>query len=224
MTLLHLHAALGFPAALLGWLLFLPALAAAAWSLRKSFLPESSQQHAWLAGIVCMSLLWLLQVKSGDGLYFGMFGAALFAVIFGWARAIVGLTVALTLYTAMTAGAWGNIGINGLLFAVLPAAIACGLQRLLARQLPKNVFIFIIGNGMFVTLAATAVTSLAMLLAGLPTASPGAAARMGEYATYSLMLAWGEAVVSGMIFSSLVIFRPAVVFTYREEMYLPRSC
>ncbi len=223
MTLLHLHAALGFHAALLGWLLLIPALALSAWSLRKQFLPESSQQHAWLAGIVCVSLLWLLQVKTGDGLYFGMLGAALFALIFGWARAILGLAVALVLYTAMTEGAWANMGINGLLFAVLPAAIACGLQRLLERSLPKNVFIFIIGNGMFVTLAATAVTSLAMLLASLPTATPAAAARVGEYATYSLMLAWGEAVVSGMIFSSLVIFRPAVVLTYREETYLPRS-
>jgi uncharacterized membrane protein len=46
---------------------------------------------------------------------------------------------------------------------------------------------------------------------------------VGEYATYALMLAWGEAVVSGMIFSSLVIFRPGVVLTNREETYLPRS-
>jgi uncharacterized membrane protein len=223
MTLLHLHASLGFHAALLGWLLFIPALAIALRSLRRRFLPESSQQHAWLAGIVVVSVLWLLQVKTGDGLYFGMFGAALFALIFGWARAIVGLALALALYTAMTEGAWANLGINGLLFAVLPAVLACALQRQLERSLPQNVFVFIIGNGMFVTLAATAVTSLVMLLASLPAATPAAAARVGEYATYSLMLAWGEAVVSGMIFASLVIFRPAVVLTYREEMYLPRS-
>lgn len=221
MTLLHLHAALGLHAALFGWLLFLPTVAAALWSLRLRFLPESSQQHAWLAGIVCVSALWLLQVKTGDGLYFGMLGAALFALIFGWARSILGLSVALLLYTALTAGAWSNLGINGLLFAVLPTAIACSMQRLLERRLPNNVFIFIIGNGMFVTLAATAVTSLAMLLASLPTATPAAAARFGEYATYSLLLAWGEALVSGMIFSALVIFQPGIVLTYREDAYLP---
>jgi uncharacterized membrane protein len=223
MTLLHLHATLGSPAALLGWLLFIPALSIAGWSLRRRFLPASSQQHAWLAGIVAVSVLWLLQVKTGDGLYFGMFGAALFALIFGWARAIIGLALALALHTALTGGAWANLGLNGLLFAMLPAVLACGLQRQLERRLPQNVFVFIIGNGMFVTLAATAVTSLVMLLASLPAATPAAAAHVGEYATYSLMLAWGEAVVSGMIFSSLVIFRPAVVLTYREEAYLPRS-
>lgn len=151
-----------------------------------------------------------------------MLGAALFALIFGWARAILGLSAALVLYTALTEGAWSNLGINGLLFALLPTAIACAMQRLLERKLPKNVFVFIIGNGMFVTFAATAVTSLAMLLASLPTATPAAAARVGEYVTYSLLLAWGEALVSGMIFSSLVIFRPGLVLTYREEAYLPR--
>ncbi|MFO0146366.1 MAG: energy-coupling factor ABC transporter permease [Betaproteobacteria bacterium] len=203
-------------------MLLLPVLAASVWSIRRRFLPDSSQQHAWLAGVVCISLLWLPQVKTGDGVYFGMLGAALFALIFGWARAILGLSAALVLYTALTEGAWSNLGINGLLFALLPTAIACAMQRLLERKLPKNVFVFIIGNGMFVTFAATAVTSLAMLLASLPTATPAAAARVGEYVTYSLLLAWGEALVSGMIFSSLVIFRPGLVLTYREEAYLPR--
>jgi uncharacterized membrane protein len=120
----------------------------------------------------------------------------------------------------MTAGAWINFGINGLLLAVLPALTAGALQRLIERRLPKNVFVFIIGNGMFVTLAATALTSLVMLLACLP-AAPAAAGKLSEYASYSLLLAWGEALVSGMIFSALVIFWPAVVMTYREDSYLP---
>jgi len=106
MTLLQAHAALDPPLALLAWLLFLPALAASLLVLRRRFLPEGSQQHAWLAGVVGVALLWLLQVRTGDGLYLGMFGAALFALVFGRARAIVGLTAALALYTGMTAGAW----------------------------------------------------------------------------------------------------------------------
>lgn len=223
MTLLHLHAAVGFEAALLGWLLFLPALWIALRSLRHRFLPQGAQQHAWLAAIVCIALLWRLQVETGDGLYFGMLGAALFALIFGWARAIIGLTVALALYTWMTAGAWANLGINGLLFAVLPALLASRLQGLIARLLPKNIFVFILGNGLFVSLAATALTSLALLVASLPLAGPSAALHLGEYAAYALLLAWGEALVSGMIFSSLVIFRPAVVLTYRQDTYLPKE-
>ena len=222
MTLLHLHATVGLPVALLGWLIFLPALVASAWALRRQFLPQNVQQHAWLGAIVCVALLWLLHVKLGDDIYFGMLGAALFALVFGRARAILGLGAALALHTWLTEGPWLNLGVNGLLLAVLPALVATNLQRLLETRLPKNVFIFIIGNGMFVTLAVTALTSLLMLAASLPAAAPTAALNFGDYATYSLMMAWAEAVVSGMIFSALVIFRPAIVLTYREETYLPR--
>ena len=37
------------------------------------------------------------------------------------------------------------------------------------------------------------------------------------------LLAWSEAIVSGMLFSALVIFLPSIVLTYRRDLYLPRS-
>ncbi len=47
------------------------------------------------------------------------------------------------------------------------------------------------------------------------------ATHYSDYVGYSLLLAWGEALLSGMIFSALVIFLPQVVLTYREDSYLP---
>ncbi len=223
-----LNVSVSFELALLGWALFLPAVLLslrAVWGdiRREGFLAEGSQQHAWLAGIVCISLLWSLQVKAGDGIAFGMLGTALYVLLFGRARAILGLTAALGLHIGLTHGSALNLGLNGVLFAVLPALLTATLQRALERWLPQNVFIFIIGNGMFVTLAATALTSLALLAVSITAAAaPSAAQHMGEYVGVSLMMAWGEAVVSGMIFSSLVIFRPRVVLTYSEDRYLPR--
>ena len=38
---------------------------------------------------------------------------------------------------------------------------------------------------------------------------------------YALLLAWGEALASGMLFSALVIFSPHLVLTYRQDLYLP---
>ena len=34
-----------------------------------------------------------------------------------------------------------------------------------------------------------------------------------------LLLAWSEAIISGMLLSSLVVFRPQIVLTFREELY-----
>jgi uncharacterized membrane protein len=217
-----LNTTISLELALLGWTLFVPAVALSLRTVRHGFLDDGAQQHAWLAGLVCVAFLWTLQVKLGSGPGFGMLGAALYVLLFGPARAILGLLVALVLHHALTGGPWLNLGLGGLLFAVLPAAITAGLQGALARWLPKNLFIFIIGNGMFVTLVATAVTSVAMLTLSLSVAAPPeAATQFGEYLGYSLLLAWGESLVSGMIFSALVIFTPKIVLTYREDTYLP---
>jgi uncharacterized membrane protein len=219
-----LHVSVPFSLALLGWALFVPAVLLSVRAVqRHGFLPEGAQQNAWLAGLVCVAFLWTLQVKTGDGIAFGMLGTALYVLLFGRERAVLGLTAALALHTFLADGSWLNLGLNGVLFGVVPALVASALQRALERWLPKNVFVFIIGNGMFVTLAATAVTSLALLgLSMSVAAAPSAALHLSEYVGISLMMAWGEAVVSGMIFSSLVIFRPVVVLTYREDKYLPR--
>jgi uncharacterized membrane protein len=216
-----LHAPVAAELALLGWLLLLPGALLALRAVRGGFLAEGGQQHAWLAGLVAIALLWSLQVEAGDGLHVGMLGSALYALLFGPARAVLGLLLALLLVTGLDDGAWLNLGLNGLLLALLPALLTHALQRLIERRLSANLFVFIIGNGMFVTLAVTAATSIALLALSLLTVGPGAALRFGDYAAYALLLAWGEALLSGMVFSALVIFTPRLVLTYREDTYLP---
>jgi uncharacterized membrane protein len=208
-----------FELAVGGWFVVVLATAAALPILRRGFLPKASQQHAWLAGIVALALLWTLQSNSRDGLDVGLVGSALFVLVFGRERGLLGLLAAVALHTILASGSWLNFGINGTLLAVVPAWLAAALQRLLER-LPHNLFIFIIGNGMFVTLVVTAVVSLsfvaiAVLVTGV--ASPS----LAELLAYSLLLAWGEALLSGMIFSALVVFMPDIVLTYRQDVYLP---
>lgn len=207
--------------AIAGWLVLLPAAARALLDARRGFLVEAGQQHLWLAGVVALAFLWQVQLHAGQSMHFGLLGAALFSLVFARSRAILGLLAALALHTAIYDGSWFNFGANGVLFGVLPATLATTLQRLIDNRLPRNLFIFIIGNGMFVTLAATAATSLALLAAGLAAAPTHAAQNLGDYVGYALLLAWGEALLSGMIFSALVIFVPGVVLTYRQDDYLP---
>lgn len=218
MSLLHADAPWGLAA--FGWLLAIAAIAQAVREVRHGFLPVGMAQHGWLAAIVTIALLWALHVRSPVGLDFGLLGSALFALVFGRARAVLGLMAALLLYTALDGGSWFNIGINGLVLAVIPAWLASTLQRQIELRLPRNLFVFIIGNGMFVTLTATACTSVLILT--LAIAESSAAPRMlGDHLAYSLLLAWGEALLSGMLFSALVVFTPQAVLTYRQDLYLP---
>jgi len=218
MSLLHANAPWGLAA--LGWLFTIAAIAQVVREVRHGFLPAGMAQHGWLAAIVTVALLWALHVRSPIGLDFGLLGSALFALVFGRGRAILGLMVALLLYTALDGGSWFNIGINGLVLAVIPAWLASTMQRQIELRLPRNVFVFIIGNGLFVTLFVTACTSVLILT--LAIAESNAAPRMlDDHLAYSLLLAWGEALLSGMLFSALVVFAPQAVLTYRQDLYLP---
>jgi uncharacterized membrane protein len=218
MNLLHADAPLTL--VLLGWLVAGVAVAHAGWQVRHGFLPAGPSQHAWLAAIVAAVLLWTLHVRSPVGLDFGLLGGPLFALVFGRARAILGLTAALLLTTALEQASWLNLGINAVVLAVVPAWIAATLQTQIERRLPRNLFVFIIGNGLFVTLIAAACTSL-MVIALAAVEAPMPAPPVGDHIAYALLLAWGEALLSGMLFSALVVFAPWTVLTYRQDLYLP---
>jgi uncharacterized membrane protein len=191
-------------------------------AFRRDFLPLSIQQHAWLAGIVCLGVLWSLQIRIGSGLHLSMIGVSLYALVFGHARALLGAAVALIGQTAFTDGAWLELGMTGVLIVVLPSMIASTLQHVLSSRLPRHLFVFIIGNGLFVTLIASGCASVAFLALQIAIA-PSEVADVSATVGYALLLAWGEALASGMIFSSLVIFRPQIVMTYSPDDYLPRQ-
>jgi len=216
-----LHQALQPPWIVAGCLLLLPLVLRALHAVRGGFLPRPAAQHAWLAGAVAVGLLGLLRFGAGGGLDCGMLGVGLYAVMFGRERALLGLLVALALRYALGHGVWANFGVEGLVWAAWPAAVADFLQRRLERHLPRNLFIFILGNGMFVALVTTVATSLALLAAALACDAVPPGATLEPFFGAMLLLAWGESIVSGMLFSALVIFLPAAVPTYRVEDYLP---
>lgn len=211
--------------ALAGWALLLPFALASLVAVRRDFLRSAPQQHLWLAGIVAVTFLWHLQAVTGAeanfSLPFGLLGVALFALVFGSARALLGLLAALAAHTLIYQGSWWNFGLNGLLLAVLPALTARSLQRLIEARLPANLFVFLIGHGMFVALAVTAMTSLAILAAGFTVGGLARPDQLADFVSYALLLAWGEALLTGMVFSALVVYVPGLVLTYRQDRYLP---
>lgn len=68
-------------------------------------------------------------------------------------------------------------------------------------------------------LAAAALPMLALLALRTALAAPGPAA--ADMIGYTLLMAWSEALLSGMFLSALVIYRPHLVMTYRQDLYLP---
>jgi uncharacterized membrane protein len=213
-----LHATFPPVWAILAWIVLPPLALHSLVRLRSGEGLRGAQQHLWLAGMVLLAWLWTLQARAAGGAAFGLLGVAFYSLIFGchWAR--LGLLSAVALHVVLGGGNWANFGINGLLLAVVPALLASILQRQVEQRLPKNVFVFVIGHGMFVTLAVTIATSTLLVAVGwlLMPGPPDL-----DHLAYALLLAWGEALASGMLFSALVIFGPHLVLTYRQDLYLP---
>lgn len=215
-----LHSTLPPALAVFAWIGILATLGWAAHTAQAECRGRPLQQHAWLGGIVAIALLWSLQLPSPLGIAFGLLGSALYALLFGRALAMLGLSAAAALVTGLNGGAWANLGLVSLMLGILPAWLATALQRQIERRLPHNLFVFIIGNGLFVALLATAATSVLALTLAAALQPPGAH-QIGDHVAYALLLAWGEALLSGMLFSALVIFAPGTVRTYEQDLYLP---
>jgi uncharacterized membrane protein len=198
----------------LAWAIYL----LASWRVLRGTKPwpaGGAQQHLWLAGIAMLALLWWLAVRRGLQLPVGLAGSALFALIFGRAAAWAGLSIAAALFVFMAGARLASFGLIALLLAVAPTVLALALQGLIARRLPTNPFVFIVGNGMFVTFLVAA--PIAVLLVALSTlADADAANNLADRMSYALLLAWGEALAAGMLFSALVVFCPSWVTTWRE--------
>lgn len=208
--------------ALAGWLALALAVAPALAAVRRGFIPRGIAEHAWLGGAVALSMLWRLHVDVAGAPAFGMLGAALYALVFGCARGLLGLLLALVLHVALNGGSWLNFGLNGLLMAALPAAGVTLLRERIERHLPADPFVFMIGNGMFATLFATATTHLAIDGACLLARPYRGDVSVGDYLLATLLMSWSEAIVSGMLLSALVVFLPQVVLTFRPERYRRR--
>lgn len=218
-----LHHAVSAQLALLGWAILLPSVWLSWRQVRTRFFRSGLVEHAWWGGAMCLAVLWLMVIKVGNGPAFGMLGVALYALVFGRSRAMLGLTLAVIVHTALRHGAWGNVGLNGLLFAVVPSLLAAACQRWIEHHLPKHLFVFIFGNGMFVSLVVTSVTATLLFLVSTATDPSWSRIDVGQYLGPLLLLAWSEAIVSGMLLSALVIFAPEVVLTYSQDRYLPRK-
>ena len=93
------------------------------------------------------------------------------------------------------------------------------LGAVVRRWLPHHLFVYIFARGFFGTLLATAAAGWLAL------AHTGASAGLS---TDDLLIgrglaAWGEAIVSGMLVSIFVAYRPQWLATYSDALYLPRS-
>jgi uncharacterized membrane protein len=205
--------------AIAGWVCLVPTLA---WAARAAPWPrfaDSEQVHVWYGGIFCLVALWSLQATVGAGFTFHLLGISAFTLMVGAPLALLGGALAVAALLAVHGGDWGNAGIEFITMGAVPVAVTTGVLRLAERRLPPNFFVYVfVGTffGAWLAYGAAALTALTVLAQA---AEPGARV-FAEYAPYFLYLGFGDAMLTGMMLTLAVVYRPRWVSTFDDRRYL----
>jgi uncharacterized membrane protein len=204
----------------LGWILFVPWLVIAAYRAPWRRLSDPVLLNAWLGTIVCLTLLWQITAGIQPGLNFHFLGATLFTLMAGPRLALAGLALVLAAVTLWSGSGWQSFGLNGLTMAAIPVALSYALYRLIESRLPNNFFVYVFLTafaGAAVAVAAVGIATTS-LLAGAGAYPSGQLFEL--YLPYYLLLAWSEALFTGMTITLFVVYKPEWVATFDDGRYL----
>lgn len=183
-------------------------------------LKDAARLNLFLGVAVGLMVLWQIRTGVKPGLSFHMLGASLATLMFGFWRGWLAASLA-ALAAALTGkGSLAGLGLESLLFCAVPAAVTHQLYRLVDRKLPNHFFIYVLANGFFgaaLAIGAAALASTAVL--ALSGAYP-LSYLLGNYSVYFILLAWSEALTTGMGATLLAVYRPEWLETFDDERYI----
>jgi uncharacterized membrane protein len=213
----------GLPATWLvgAWVALIPLLA---WSLLRapwSRLKANEQSHVFLGAIVAVAALWTIGGRVGPLLHVHLLGATILYLMFGLPLALVAIALAAAAATLAGAGDWPAVGARVLLAGAVPVFTSQAVLRIVEARLPANFFVYVF-LGAFLGGALAMVAASAAATGSIALASPGATGPGDAWAATVLMLAFGEATLTGMLITLFVVYKPAWVGTFRDERYLQR--
>jgi uncharacterized membrane protein len=181
--------------------------------------PKPVSPHALGALAVLIGLAWTFRTTlvGGPPLHWLVAPLALFVLGPRWAA--VAVLGGAAFAAATGAMPWAALPLAVVLDGWLPIAVAWGWLMLVERRLPPNLFVYLFVAVFAGTLLATIAGGTAeRVLHGLGS-NRGAA---GQWWIALLILADGEAVVTGFVVTGLAVYRPEWLQTFDADRYLKR--
>lgn len=211
-----------FSSALMGWValfygvILLKALAMAPWRR----LRNSEQLHVFLGACVVLLILWSMRAQVQPGLAYHLLGVTSLTLMFGWSFGVIASSLVLLGITVNGGLGWDVFALNAFLTSVLPVTLTQVILVLVRSLLPKNFFIYVLGNGF---LTAGFVSSLSGGLALWLLAYSGAYSWLElkeNLLPYFPLMFLPEAVINGWAMTVLVAFRPQWVSSFSDDLYI----
>ena len=178
-----------------------------------------------LACLVFLPWLWALPTLTRMPLQLQWSGACLVLLMLGWPLAVpVLLAVGLIAGLVSPGLGWDEALGLAVWQGVVPATLALLLGWLMRRLITTRaftgarIFVYVLGRGFLGT-------ALCIFLAGTLSQSaghmlPGVGEQLSLVARW--LMAWGDAVITGMLCAVFVAFKPEWLATWSDDLYLPK--
>jgi uncharacterized membrane protein len=201
------------------FLLFLLILAPALWLRPWRMLARPGLLTPWLASLVILPALWSLPLRHHVSLQLQWSGACLVVLCLGWPLAVPTLVMVGCL-TWMVAPASPEAVFSLTLWqGLLPATLALGIGGLLRRYAPPQPFVYVLGRAFLGTALSLFLSNLLSHWVGHTL--PGVGTELAWVAHW--LMAWGDAVVTGLLTAIFVAYRPQWLATWSDRLYLDKS-
>lgn len=196
------------------------------WAIRTApwrKLKDASPLNVWLGTCVVLMVIWSIKTGIKPGLNFHLLGATAMTLMFGPQLALLGLTIVLTAVTLAGMSGWQGYGWNALIMGAVPVAVSYGIYWLADRKLPNHLFVYIFLNAFFGGALAMAVTGLGATLLLQLSGTYLPAYLYHDYLSYFILMAWSEAVTTGMAITLMAVYSPLWLSTFDDARYLKRN-
>ncbi|MBP6779954.1 MAG: hypothetical protein KA148_05395 [Ottowia sp.] len=203
--------------------LLAPLLVFAALAIALSFKPwrllaNTALISPLLAALVITPWLWALPWLHRMPIQLQLSGACLIGLVLGWPLAVPVLCI-VALTTGLIAPVpWQQQIDMALWLGIVPATLSFLLGMALRRWVWKNLFVYILGRAFLGTAICLFVSGALAQWSGqilTVTVEPDLAM------VARWLLAWGDAVVTGMMVAVFVAFRPQWLATWSDSLYVP---
>ena len=170
-----------------------------------------------LATLVVLPWMWALPTLHQMPLQLQWSGACLVLLMLGWPLAVLTLLAVgvITWLLSPSLSVPATLALT-VWHGLVPATLAMGWGALLRRFLGTKVFVYLFGRGFFGTVVCLFIAGLLAQAAGEQL--PGVQQELGKIARW--LMAWGDAVVTGMLTAVFVAYRPQWLATWADDLYL----
>jgi len=170
-----------------------------------------------LATLALLPWLWAMPTLQQMPLQLPWSGACLVMLSLGWPLAVPTLILVGALAWLLSPGLEAAQALRMTVWhGLLPATLAMLWGVLLRHFLGTQVFVYILGRGVVGTVVSLFAASV--LAAALGPALPGVGEDLSTIARW--LMAWGDAVVTGMLCTLCVAYRPQWLATWSDDLYL----